>query len=130
MKNLNLQRLQELFKQYPVVKLVYLFGSQATGEVGPMSDFDFAVFLDELTNQEMGDIHLKLISDLVGYLKTDKVDVVILNQTERPALKYNIITTGKLIYEKEPYRVIVEPRILNEYFDFYYLLRKLGLTQA
>jgi len=63
-------------------------------------------------------------------LLTDKVDVVILNLTDSPELKYNIITQGRLIYEKEPYRIIVEPRILNDYFDFRSLLLRHHLTKA
>jgi len=45
-----------------------------------------------------------------------------------PEMKYAIITEGILLYEKEPYRVIVEPRILNEYFDFRIMLKRHGLT--
>lgn len=130
MEKLNSKKLQGLFQRYPAVKLVYLFGSQATGNTGPLSDFDFAIFLDGANQIEMGDIQLALMADLAGHLQSDKIDLVVLNSTESPELKYNIITQGKLIYEQEPFRVVVEPRILNEYFDFYYLLKKLGLTRA
>jgi len=45
-------------------------------------------------------------------------------------MKYSIIKSGSIIYEVEPYRMLIEPRILNEYFDFRFLLRKHGLTKA
>ena len=67
------------------------------------------------------------ISRLLG---TDKIDVVILDMAESPELKYSIIKEGKLIYEKEPYRVLLEPKILNEYFDFHSILSRYGLTKV
>lgn len=62
-------------------------------------------------------------------LKTDKVDVVILNLTQSPDLKYNAIKNGQLIFEKEPFKLIVEPKIFNEYFDFNSMLLRNGLTK-
>jgi hypothetical protein len=95
-----------------------------------MSDYDFAVFLDEKEKKKNFDIKLALIDKISRFFKTDKADIVILNLTESPELKYNIIKEGRLIYEKEPFRLIVEPKILNEYFDFRYLLLKYHLTKA
>lgn len=126
----QLELLESIFRKYPEIKLVYLFGSQATGNIGPLSDFDFAVYFDGLTRKQMGDQQLKLIAELTGALKTDKIDFVVLNLANSPELKYHIISEGKLIYSKEPYKVIVEPSLLNEYFDFYYSLKKYGLTKA
>jgi len=124
-------KLREIFKSHPEVRLVYLFGSQATEKTGPLSDHDFAVFLDDkISNQQMFDIKFMLQDKLSRELKTDKIDIVILNLTQGPELKYNIIKNGKLIYEIEPYRLILEPRILNSYFDFIYSLRKYNLTKA
>lgn len=126
----ELKKLISIFKLYPKIKLVYLFGSQATNKVGPLSDYDFAVYLDEKSVQKRFDIRLKLISDICTVLKTDNVDVVILNDTQAPELKYNIIKDGKLIFEKEPFKILLEPRILNEFFDFRETLRRNNLTKA
>jgi predicted nucleotidyltransferase len=41
-----LPELKRIFEQRGVV-LAYLFGSQATGRAGPLSDVDFAVLLDQ-----------------------------------------------------------------------------------
>ena len=41
-----------------------------------------------------------------------------LDSAHNPVLKYNAIYEGILLYEKGPYKVQVEPRILNEYFDY------------
>ncbi len=127
---LNSEKLQEIFQSYPDVKLVYLFGSQATKNTGPLSDYDFAVYFDnKLGKKEMFDIKFMLQDKLGQKLKTDNIDIVILNLTQSPELKYNIIKNGKLVYETEPYCLIVEPKILNSYFDFVYLLRKHNLTK-
>lgn len=130
MKNTELNKLAEIFKLFPEIKLVYLFGSQASGDTGPLSDYDFAVYLEAENAVKMYDIQFKLHDKISPLLKTDKIDFVILNLTESPELKYNIIKDGRLIYEVEPYAVLVEPGILNEYFDFHYLLKKYGLTKA
>ena len=120
---------KKIFKKYPQVKLAYLFGSQANGAAGPMSDYDFAVYLDEKDSAKRFDVRLNLMSQLGLLLKTDAVDVVVINDTESPDLKYDIIKEGKLILEKQPYKILIEPRILNEYFDFNLSLFKNNLTK-
>ncbi len=125
-----IQELIAIFETNPLVKLVYFFGSKAAGKQGPMSDFDFAVYLDENDKNKIIDNRLSLMDKLSRLLKTDKIDVVMLNTTQSPELKYNIINQGKLIYEKQPFRVIVEPKILNEYFDFHYSISKYNLTKV
>lgn len=125
-----IRELIAIFKIHPAIKLVYFFGSKAIGKQGPMSDFDFAVYLDENDKNRIIDDRLSLMNKLSRLLKTDKIDIVILNTVQGTELKYNIISQGKLIYEKQPFRVIVEPKILNEYFDFHYLLSKYKLTKA
>lgn len=118
-----------IFKQYPEVKLAYLFGSRVTGKIGPLSDYDFAVYLDERDAAKRFDIRLKLMSDISMAIKTDDVDLVVLNDLDEPELKYNIISEGILLLEKEPFKVLIEPRILNEYFDFHDLLLRHNLTK-
>lgn len=130
MTNEELDKLKDIFKGFPEVKLVYLFGSKATGKTGPLSDYDFAFYLDEKDKKRMFEIKFNLMDKISRLLKTDKVDIIILNITESPELKYNIIKEGKVIYEKEPFKILLEPKILNEYFDFRNLLLKYRLTKA
>jgi len=118
------------FAKYPEIKLVYFFGSRAEKREGPKSDYDFAVYLDEKDRKKMFDIKSLLMDELSRALETDKVDIVVLNTAESPEIKYQIIKYGKLIYEKEPYRILVEPRILQTYFDFHQQLVKHNLTKA
>lgn len=126
---LDEKKLASIFKLLPRVKLVYLFGSRASGKVGPLSDFDFAILLNEKDAQKRFKIRTDILSKLSEALNTDKIDVVVLNDTKSPELKFSIIKDGKIIYEKEPYKVLLEPKILNEYFDFMDGLKRYGLTK-
>lgn len=126
----QLKNVVSIFTLYPQVKLVYFFGSRAKGKEGPLSDYDFAVYLDEKDKNKRFEIRLNLMSKLSLKIGTDKIDVIILNDTESPELKFSIIKEGKLIYKEEPYNVFIEPRIFNEYFDFISGLRRYGLTKT
>jgi len=125
----KIETIKKVFSNEPRVKLAYLFGSQVNGKVGPLSDYDFAVYLEEKESVKMFDLRLKLMTKISLLLKTDAVDLVILNTADQPDLKYNIIKEGKIIYEKEPYKVLIEPKILQEYFDFNFGLFKNNLTK-
>lgn len=121
--------MNNIFKNFPKIKLVYFFGSRAEGNAGPLSDYDFAIYLDEKDKKKMFEIKIDVQNKIVNTLKTDKVDVVVLNLAQSPDLKYDVIKNGKLIFEKEPFKLMIEPRILNEYFDFNLMLLKHGLTK-
>ena len=130
---MNPEQLQEIkngLESLPEVKLAYFFGSKASGNDGPLSDYDFAFYCEKNKEGNFLDVHLKIYSLLTDVLKTDNIDVVLLNSSKSPELKYQIIRDGQLIFEKEPYKLIVEPQILNSYFDFYRNLKKYNLTKA
>ncbi len=125
----TINKVLPIFNSYPEIKLVYFFGSKITNKTGSLSDYDFAVYLDKKNKKKLFEIKIKLLNQISDVLKTDKVDIVILNTVEQPELKYNIIKQGKLILEKEPFKILIEPKILNEYFDFRTLLLKYNLTK-
>jgi predicted nucleotidyltransferase len=127
---MELKKIKSIFAAYPEIKLVYFFGSRTTKIPGQLSDYDFAVYFDVRDKHRMYDIKFELTDKISRYLKTDMIDIVILNLTRSPELKYQIINGGRLIYEKEPFKVLIEPRILNEYFDFQKMLLKYNLTEA
>lgn len=129
MNEKDLQKLKSIFKSYPSIKLAYFFGSKATGKSGPLSDYDFAIYLNGKNNKRMFELKIMLMDKLSRFLKTDKVDVVILNLSESPELNYQIIKDGRLIFERPPFKVVVEPAILNKYFDFHSLLLRYKLTK-
>ena len=68
--------------------------------------------------------------EFAGELKNDNIDIVILNTAAGSDLKYSIISEGKLLYEKEPYKILVEPNILNEYFDYNSMMKMHKLTKG
>jgi predicted nucleotidyltransferase len=125
-----LEQFQKIFAFYSQIKLVYLFGSTARNDRGPMSDYDFAIFLGNKDNIEVTRIRFELMDKLSRALNTENVDIVMLDITKSPELKYNILQEGQLIFEREPFRVLYEPSVLNEYFDFSAMLQKHGLTRA
>jgi hypothetical protein len=121
--------MENLAQKMPQIVLAYLFGSTASGDRGPLSDYDFAVYLDEADPKKRFDIKLQLMGEISAALKSDKVDVVLINDTDNINLKYAIISEGKLLYEKEPYKTVVESRIMNEYFDFRIFIDKYQKTK-
>jgi hypothetical protein len=57
---------------------------------------------------------------ITSLLKTDEVDLVILNQAP-PVLSYGILSKGRLLFEKETgkgQRVSFQVRTFDRYFDF------------
>ncbi len=127
---INSTALRKIFSKFSQIKLAYLFGSRATGNYGPMSDYDFAFYLEEKDPMKRFNISIDIDTALSRFFKTNDIDIVILNDSEMPDLKFNIINEGKLIYKKEPYKVIVEPKIISEYLDFNQQLFKHCLTAS
>ena len=117
--DINGFQLDSLFTRYKEIKLVYLFGSQATKKTTSLSDYDFAVYLDPKTTiNRKKEIILILITEISVILKTNNIDLLVLNNAMFPLLKFNILKEGVLIYQQPPYKILVEPAIYNEYFDF------------
>lgn len=79
----------------PIVRLLVLFGSHATGTTGAMSDFDVAVLSDhELSFEERN----ALIDDIsITYkISEEKVDLIDLRSAP-PLLERQIAEHGKLL---------------------------------
>jgi predicted nucleotidyltransferase len=82
---------------YPQVQVAYLFGSQARGRAGPLSDVDVAVLLGENLNQaEALDLQLRLMADLADALGSDDVDVVVLNHASL-VLRHQVLKSGQIL---------------------------------
>jgi len=111
-------KLVQFLNKQEYVKLAYLYGSAAKGNRGKLSDVDLAVFLDEsLNKKERFSRQLDLISDLTGILKTDNVDLVIMNDAPL-SLKYEIIKANNpLLVRNNSEKIGLEHAILSEYLD-------------
>jgi len=102
------------------ILLTYIFGSQVTGKTGPLSDYDFAVFLSQKPPFQF---KYKLKNKLLSILNSKQVDLVILNDAPIE-LKYKIIATGKVIFQKNSIvRTEFEADTLSRYFDYLPVLR-------
>jgi predicted nucleotidyltransferase len=123
------KRLLEFIRGQEYIKLAYLFGSVAKGKEGKLSDVDIAIFLDEsLSKKEIFNLQLKLMSELTSILKTDKIDLIVMNNAPL-LLKYNIIKHGKILKDEIETKVMVESRILSDYLDMkYYIDRHTNLA--
>jgi uncharacterized protein len=96
------------------VKFAYLFGSYATQRSGPLSDLDVAVYIDRRVNSWT--YRLKLMEKLAKVLKTDKVDLVILNEAP-PLLRYEVIKYGRILKDEPSRRIPFEAKVIAEYLD-------------
>ncbi|MGI9081534.1 MAG: type VII toxin-antitoxin system MntA family adenylyltransferase antitoxin [Thermoleophilaceae bacterium] len=95
-----------------------LFGSQATGKAGPLSDIDVAVWADStLGRSERFDLRLALMAEAVRVLNTDEVDLVVLNDAP-PLLQHRALRDSvRLIDRDPPKRIRLETRAILDYLD-------------
>jgi len=117
---LNDIKIKKIFSDENNISLAYIFGSQLKGKTGPLSDYDFAIFLSRKPSFQF---KYRLKNKLVTILNTGQVDLVILNDAPIE-LKYNVIAAGKIIFQKNSIiRTEFEADTLSRYFDYLPVLR-------
>ncbi len=121
---LNINKLKDIFKGYPYIASAYLFGSQATGRTGPMSDVDIAVLLKEPHPKGRDLIHaMDYLAFRIEEVLKKEVDIVELN-SQGLIFQHNALRSGKLIYDADPsFRIKYIARIISNYCDFEPTLR-------
>ena len=120
MFNKKFDEVKKILEAEDNILLAYIFGSQLKGTTGPLSDYDFAVFLFQKPSSQF---KYKLKNKLVNVLDPGQVDLIILNDA-LIELKYKVIATGKVIYQKNlAVRVEFEADTLSQYFDYLPILR-------
>lgn len=120
----HLPALVEYARLNEEILAVYLFGSYARNEAGPMSDIDIAFLIDGTKAKVNFDFELKLLGDVNDLLKTDEVSLVILN-TAPLTIQYGVISDSKLIYcRDEEKRLEFEEKLLMKYLDFSHYLKE------
>jgi len=100
------------------VKFAYLFGSLSRGNAGPLSDIDLAVYLDG--RLDLFNCRLKLMEALSRVLKTEKFDLIVLNNAP-VVLKHEVVKDGIVLKDDRSRRVMFESLVLREYLDTAYL---------
>ena len=121
-EKLKSEELKRIFEQNNVV-LAYIFGSRAGKTAGLLSDYDFAVlFSSNIGRKEYFDRELKILKDLKAFLETDQIDLVNLNKSKNPLLRYSATLLGKPVFAEDgKIRFQMENSIMKEYEDTKYL---------
>ena len=105
------------------VAVVYLFGSQAEGIAGPMSDIDIGIVHERsgALNRNPGESYQALydiftdVFDMQGF---KDIDIVMLDHAPLE-LRFDVIMHGKVLFETDPeFRSAFEERTVALYRDF------------
>jgi len=118
------KQLSKIFKKQKVI-LAYLFGSQAKGKIGPLSDIDIAIsFGESVQANERFELRLETLGQLTDLFKTDKIDLVVLNDAP-PLLIHRILKEGILIFsDNHKKRLEFEVKAVLKYLDWKPYLEK------
>lgn len=119
------RKIVDYFRRRPEAAGVYLYGSQAGGDAGPLSDVDVAVIIaDETSKDKYLDFQLEYINQVQSILEVDlAADVKILNEDYALIYQAAVIGKGELIVNNRPKEVdAFAHRIGMLYPDFYPVL--------
>lgn len=106
--------LTEFLKEDSNTIFAYLFGSLAKKRKKPLSDVDLGVYVKSIKKLD----YLSLYNKISRILRTDEIDLVVLN-TAPISLTGRILQNRKILIDKDPFlRHQYESRILREFFDF------------
>jgi hypothetical protein len=102
----------------PGVVAASLFGSQASGTAGALSDVDLAVWLEpRRSRHQRARLARDLRATVAETLATDEVDLAVLNDAS-PLLRHRAIRDGVRLVERDrDARVRLEARALLDYLD-------------
>ena len=118
----NKKALDIIFKKNNVC-LAYVYGSVAQKKEDSLSDIDIAVlFFDKVKKDDYFNLRIKIAREIDRALKTDKTEVICLNENY-PFLKYEAIYKGVAIYYlNSEIKRDFEFKVLQNYEDFKYHL--------
>ena len=108
----------------------YLFGSHARGQAQPRSDVDVAVYIDEGRARDgVWGYRAQLATELMGALRTNDVDVVVLNRA--PILLYHrVLRDGVRLFSRDLRATTTRAgQALSRYFDFLPQLDKMDAAR-
>ena len=111
--------LVEAFETNQSVDVLYVYGSRAGGRISSLSDIDLAVLVSgSVEKRELLDIRLQMIGEATSVLKTDEVDLQILNDIPVQA-QYSILKNKRVLYCRDEFiRAEFEAGVVTRYLDF------------
>jgi proline iminopeptidase len=83
-----------VFRRYPTIEQVLIFGSRAKGTAKSSSDIDLAIMAPGMSDQEFS----RLWGDLDGLPLVFKMDVLHLERLTKPELKNRIMAEGQFFF--------------------------------
>ncbi len=111
-----LHQAKDYLAAHRAVVFAYLFGSLAEGKQKPLSDVDIALYLKKTENPSA--LKMEILGKLNDILKTDEIDLVILN-TAPLMLRGRVLRNKKLLVDKKPrQRHLYESLTLRQSMDF------------
>lgn len=118
-------QLEKYFARRTDVIAAYVFGSQAKGSVGPLSDVDVAVLVQNAVNKkELFQRKLEIAGELSDFLKREDIDVVLLNNAP-PLIAHRVLKEGRLLFSRdEKTRLEHEVKAVMRYLDWKPFLEK------
>ena len=102
----------------------YLFGSKAKGYANERSDWDIAVYFREPINPNRRWPEFELEAELSRAVGAT-VQVIVLNTPLTPVFGFEIMKDGNVLIDRNPnLRAEFENRILRQYYDWQYFLKR------
>ena len=106
--------LRDWFGHEPNIVFAYLFGGLLKENRSPLSDVDLAVYVKSVKDLD----YLSMFGKIADILRTDEIDLVILNQAPL-SLSGRILHDREVLIDKNPFgRHRYESLILRKFFDF------------
>lgn len=118
-KKILKEQITEILSPLPYISFAYLFGSQASGVTGLLSDVDIAVFFNEIMDDREKaygpECELSIdLERLLGY----PVDLVVLNKASI-LLRYQVLKKGELLFcHSKKVRIKFHEETIRLYLDF------------
>lgn len=120
----NVTKLINVLDKKNYISFAYLFGSRVKGCVNRRSDWDIAVFFSKSSEEISPWCVFELEAELSQRVK-DTVQVIDLNNVKSCILGFQIINESIILLRKdECKRMEFENRILREYHDWKYFLKR------
>lgn len=92
----DIETLCAVFRRFPAVHSVRVFGSRATGDARRASDIDLAVFAPEMTDSEWSELRDALDEAPLIY----NMDIVRMETLSQDKLRKRIDADGVVIFER------------------------------